>query len=257
MTWRYVGGFAVGTSHVEAQKPCQDRCACSVAHSRDGGDVLVTVLSDGAGSAHHSERGAEVVCETLSELASGEVAECSDLDRVADERIRSWFLSARERLRILARGTETEIRDYAATALLAVVSEHQALCARIGDGGIVLRRAPGTPFEVAIWPEAGEYANQTYFITDDAVAERIAIRRFDDVYDVVAFSDGLQHLALEHATRSAYEPFFAPLVRTVRAGGESNGELQTSLVAYLNSAAVNGRTDDDKSLVIGCRMDAA
>ena len=254
MTWRYVGGFAAGTSHARAHKPCQDRCASEVARSRDGAEVFLTVVSDGAGTAAHAERGAEVVCDTLIEFAAREVAQSSDLDRIADERVRSWFLEARARLRTLGRETGTDIREYAATALLAVVSEQQTLCARVGDGGIVLRRTPEGPFEVALWPEGGEYANQTYFITDDTAAERIAIRRFDDVRDVVAFSDGLQHLALEHATRSAFAPFFAPLVQTIRDGEESAAELQASLLAYLNSAAVNGRTDDDKSLVIGCRM---
>ena len=239
---------------MQSQKPCQDRCASHVALSGDGAEVFFSAVSDGAGTAAHAERGAQLVCDSLIELAARAVAESSDLDRIADERVRSWFLEARERLRALARETETEIRDYAATGLLAVVSEQQTLCARVGDGGIVLRRTPEGPFEVALWPEAGEYANQTYFVTDDAVAERIAIRRYDDVRDVIAFSDGLQHLALEHATRSAFVPFFAPLVRTIREGNQSADELQASLVAYLNSAAVNGRTDDDKSLVIGCRL---
>ena len=40
----------------------------------------------------------------------------------------------------------------------------------IGDGGIVMRRAPDEPFEVATWPEAGEYVNQTFFVTDDDAA---------------------------------------------------------------------------------------
>ncbi len=43
-----------------------------------------------------------------------------------------------------ARST-VDIREYAATALLAVASDHQTLCARIGDGGIVLRRTPAMP----------------------------------------------------------------------------------------------------------------
>ena len=147
-----------------------------------------------------------------------------------------------------------EIREYAATALLAVASDHQTLCARIGDGGIVLRRTPADAFEVALWPDSGEYANQTYFITDDAAAERIAIARFDDVSDVVAFSDGLQNLALEQATRTAFPPFFLPLVAAVRRARDRNGKLHAQLVDYLNSPAINERTADDKSLVVGCRM---
>lgn len=256
MSWRYVDGFAVGLSHRANHTPCQDRCVCAVVPSGDGGDVFVTIVSDGAGSAAHSERGAQLVCDTLLELVSGCVRPSSDLDRIEDELARSWFLAARESLRAAAREMEVDIRELAATALLAVASDHQTLCARIGDGGIVVRRTPDAPFEVALWPESGEYANQTFFITDDAAAERITIARFDDVSDVVAFTDGLQYLALEHATRTAFSPFFVPLVAAVRSAGGTNGKLRTQLIDYLNSPAINERTDDDKALAVGCRISA-
>lgn len=254
MSWRFVDAFAVGLSHLGTDVPCQDRCAGAVVASLDGGDAFVTIVSDGAGSAAYAERGAQVVCDTLVAAVSEAVRASSDLDRISDELVRSWFLCARESLREESRERDAEIRDFAATALLAVASDHQTLCARIGDGGIVLRRTPEDAFEVALWPDSGEYANQTYFITDDAAAERIAIARFDDVSDVVAFSDGLQNLALEHATRTAFAPFFLPLVAAVRGARETNGKLHAELVDYLNSPAINGRTDDDKSLVVGCRI---
>jgi hypothetical protein len=257
VSWRYVDAFAVGISHRDTNTPCQDRCAGTVVSSIDGGDVFVTIVSDGAGSAAHSERGAQVVCDTLVALVGEAVRASSDLDRIGDELVRSWFLVAREALREEARALDVEIREFAATALLAVASERQTVCARIGDGGIVLRRTSEDAFEVALWPDSGEYANQTYFVTDDAAAERIAIARFDDVSDVVAFSDGLQNLALEHATRTAFPPFFLPLVAAVRAARATNGKLHAELVDYLNSPAINERTDDDKSLVVGCRIVSA
>jgi hypothetical protein len=253
VTWRYVDASAVGRSHRENDAPCQDRCACAVVASADGGDVLISVVSDGAGSAARAEIGAQAVCETFIDEVSRAVRRSSDLDRLADELVRSWFLAVRERLRTLARAERTELREYAATALLAIASDHQTLCARIGDGGIVVRRRPDAAFEVALWPQAGEYANQTYFVTDDTAAECIAIVRFDDVCDVIAFSDGLQNLALETATRSAFSPFFVPLVATVRNSGDAP-RLQAELVEFLNSPSINARTDDDKSLVVGCRM---
>jgi hypothetical protein len=257
VSWRYVDGFAPGTSHLQTQAPCQDRCACAVVRSRDGAEVFVAVVSDGAGSAVRSEDGAALVCESLVGAASAAVRECSDLDALADESVRSWFLEVRERLRSRARDDGAELRDYAATALLAIASDHQALCAQLGDGGIVVRREPGEPFEVAIWPEGGEYANETFFVTDDVAPERIVLRRYDRIVDVVAFSDGLQNLALERASRSAYAPFFGPLVATVRGRADGGDDFRRELVAYLNSEAVNRRTDDDKSLAIACRIEAA
>ncbi len=254
MTWRYVDGFAVGTAHVGSQTPCQDRCTCTVIESNDGGEVFVTVVSDGAGSAALSEAGAQTVCDVLNELVGARVRESSDLDEISDGLVRSWLLEVRERLRATARAAGTDLREYAATAILAVVGERQALCAQLGDGGIVFRRSADEPFELALWPAGGEYANQTYFITDDSAAERIEIRRYDHIQDLIAFSDGLQNLALLQATRSPFAPFFEPLVRTVRGNGAANGEVRKALIAYLNSPAINQRTDDDKSLAIGCRM---
>ena len=256
MSWRFVDGFAAGTSHLQTHSPCQDRCACAVVPSADGAQVLVAVVSDGAGSAPRSEEGATLVCERLLESAAEAVRASSDLDALADETVRSWFLDIRERLRGKAREAGGDVRDYAATALLAVASDHQALCAQLGDGGIVFRRSASEPFELAVWPGGGEYANETFFVTDDGAPERIELRRYDRVVDVVAFSDGLQHLALEHASRSAYAPFFGPLVETVRSRAGAHDAVRAELLAYLNSDAINRRTDDDKSLAIACRIEA-
>jgi hypothetical protein len=255
VTWRAIHGSAAGTSHLESNTPCQDRCVAELVHSGDGGDVLIGVLSDGAGSAKHAEAGAQAVCDGLLFLVRSDVGASSDLDEVSDERVRSWFLEVREGLRERALAAGDELRDYAATALLAVASDHQTLCAQIGDGAIVVRPGAQSSFDVAVWPDAGEYVNHTYFITDEAAAERIAIRRYDGVADVVALSDGLQRLALAEATRSAFAPFFEPLVRAVR-GGVDLQTLRAELVDYLGSSTINARTDDDKALLIGCRMDA-
>jgi hypothetical protein len=219
--------------------------------------VFVGVVSDGAGSAALAERGAAFVCEHLPAFVSDALATSSDLDAVSDDDVRTWFLRLRAGLRAYAVESGADLRDFSATALLAVASDHQTLCASVGDGAVVVREGAATPFEVALWPEGGEYVNQTYFLTDETVAERVAIRRFDGVADVIAFSDGLQQLALERATRSAFAPFFAPLVRTVRESDVAPAVLAERLAAYLESDAVNARTDDDKALVVGCRTVAA
>jgi len=257
MSWRFVSAIAVGTSHVRSDTPCQDRCAGSVLACPDGAQVFVCVVSDGAGSAAFAERGATLVCDRLPVLVGDALAASSDLDAVSDDDVRTWFLRLRDELRAHAGDSDADLRDFSATALLAIASDHQTLCASVGDGAVVVREAAGGPFEVALWPEGGEYANQTYFLTDDTVAERVAIRRFDGVADVIAFSDGLQQLALERSSRTAFEPFFGPLVRTVRESPASPDELARSLAAYLDSEAVNRRTDDDKALVVGCRTAAA
>lgn len=253
MIWKVVGAIAPGTSHLESSLPCQDRYLTTEFTSGDGGAVLALAVSDGAGSAERSETGATTVCSTLIACTRDALAVSSDLDQIGDELVRSWFIDARAAIRILARDEDGAINDYAATGLLAVVADHQALCAQVGDGAMVIRGRDAN-FTVAIWPEGGEYANETFFVTDPNVATRVHVRRFDGVRDVIAFSDGLQRLALHSATKSAYAPFFEQIVRTVRDEERTVDDLMNDLTAYLGSAMVNARTDDDKSLVIGCRL---
>ena len=254
MSWRCVEGYAVGTSHQSTETPCQDRCASTVFLAEDGGEVMACAVSDGAGSAGRAEQGAQIVCDTLLACARETLTQSSDLDAVSDEIIRSWFLQAREQIRAQAGDDDAMVRDYAATGLLAVASAYQTLCAQIGDGAIVIRKCEGPGFEVAIWPEGAEYANETFFVTDPASAEHVQIARYDKVCDVVAFSDGLQRLALDQVEHAAYTRFFTPLVGTIRSSNDTD-LLETQLVAYLNSKPINERTDDDKSLAIACRLD--
>jgi hypothetical protein len=257
VTWRYVDSVAVGSSHRMTALPCQDRCAGAIVATRDGGDALVCVISDGAGSALRAEDGAQLVCDTLLALASAAVRECGDLDELDDERVRGWFLDVRDRLQIVASDAGIDLREFAATSLLAIATARHTLCAQIGDGAIVLRGPEdAAAFEVAVWPAGGEYANQTFFVTDERAQDHLELRRFGGVRDLVALSDGLQSLALEQGTRSAFSPFFEPLVRTVREADGRGPTLRDALAAYLDSDAINQRTDDDKSLAIACRISA-
>jgi hypothetical protein len=250
MTWRYVDGYAVGTSHLASNLPCQDRCETGVL----GGErIVVAVLADGAGSATFAERGAELVCATLMDEIADHVEGGHGLARATDDVVRSWLAGARARIAGEASANGHELRDYAATALFVVAGDDATICGQLGDGGIVVR-APDGGFVPAIWPEGGEYANQTFFVTDDDALERIGIARFERVDDVIVFSDGLSRLALDHAARSAYGPFFDPLTRTVRESEKSRMQLSADLDAYLASDAINERTDDDKALCIATRI---
>ena len=167
--------------------------------------------------------------------------------------VRTWYADVREQIRTAALDAGVDVREYSATALLAIAAPFQTICAQVGDGGIVLRAAQSAGFNVAIWPEAAEYANETYFITDRTLSDHVQIKRLDGVADIIAFSDGLQRLAIEQTTRTGFAPFCEPLVSTVRES-EDVDALQRDLHSYLSSQAVNNRTDDDKSLAIACRL---
>jgi hypothetical protein len=72
---------------------------------------------------------------------------------------------------------------------------------------------------------------------------------------VALLTDGLQGLALRFSTREAHGPFFEPMFARLRREreGEPKG-LGKELRAFLGSAPVNQRTDDDKTLVLATRL---
>jgi hypothetical protein len=144
-----------------------------------------------------------------------------------------------------------DLREFATTILTAIVGPSQALFSHIGDGVIVYGDGDGyrTPF----WPQQGEYANTTYFLTGSDFEDQIAFEGIDRQIDEVALlTDGLQPLALHYATRSVHSPFFQPMFAALR-GANDPEEFREPLKAFLNSAGVNSRTDDDKTLVLATR----
>ena len=105
---------------------------------------------------------------------------------------------------------------------------------------------------VPSWPAHGEYASQTYFVTDDPSTDLRITRLPYPVVGAAVFSDGIERLVLRFADQTASASFFDKFAATVR-GAHVIGpipRLNASLKQYLDSPAINERTDDDKSLII-------
>jgi hypothetical protein len=218
-------------------------------------EFLVALVSDGAGSAQFGEVGSEIACEaggkTLLEIveASGEAG------LVADVAIKLLDV-IRMRIGEAARARGVTARALACTLLGAVVGPTRALYFQVGDGAIVSREIE--TLAPVFWPESGEYANMTYFVTDSEALEhlRVDVRNAPD--EVSLFSDGIQRLALVFATETAHEPFFAPMFKALRASSdEQTDSLCIALERFLNSDAINERTDDDKTLILATRSAGA
>ena len=142
------------------------------------------------------------------------------------------------------------LRDFATTLLLTVVRADWVAAVQIGDGALVARDRAGA-LTVITHPNHGEYLNETLFLTgDDPLAgAQFAIRQVPDVCSVALLTDGLQALALTLVDNTPHTPFFAPLfAHAAQAGGDA-----TQLAAFLDSARVAERTDDDKTLLLAVR----
>jgi hypothetical protein len=246
-TWRILSDSVAGTSHVSRGAPCQDAHVTTVANTA-AGPVLITVVADGAGSARYGEVGATLACATVCELAIRELAAVGQVTR---EHALGWVRAAREEIRAEAGRRAARPRDLACTLLVAVVGEQEAAFAQIGDGAAVTDEGEG--FAPVFWPEPAEYANVTDFLTDEGIEDRVAFEILGrPIHQVAVFTDGLQRLALDYSTRRGHPGFFRPLFATLVASAPTP-ELSQSFRAFLESAQVNSRTDDDKTLVLAVR----
>jgi hypothetical protein len=243
--WRALYASVAGTSHERRGKPCQD-----AAFSACEGDVLVAACADGAGSAPRAEEGAKLACRSAVVEALSDIREGLSLHPT---RLREWVGRARARLSHEACVNNAPSRDYSCTLLVAVLWEGGGMFAQVGDGAIVVRHRD--EYHPIFWPQSGEYANQTSFLTDADLDANLLLDEVEGPIDRLAlFTDGLQRLALHEATRSVHVPFFAPLFDRMT-GVEDVSTLEAPLRKWLASDAVNQRTDDDKTLVLAVRRD--
>lgn len=187
--WRFAVARTTGISHRRLSLPCQDRLACRVI----GAQTLVAAVADGAGSAALAEQGAEVAVETVIEWLS-HALDVGRSDYPA--MLREAAAVARDAVLIAAQQHGSEPRDLASTLLVVVVGPSGGGALQIGDGVIVVSDGANGWCWV-FWPQRGEYANTTHFLTDEDAAERLQIEQLvAKVTDVALMTDGLEPLAL-------------------------------------------------------------
>jgi len=250
--WRWVHASVRGTAHCNNATPCQDAFA-SVEIERPHGSTLILACADGAGSASRADHGAQWACDTLV----GEVADYISSGRrtsdITSAIVDHWFLNVHRALVDQATQLDCEPRELACTLLGAVIEPDAAVFMQIGDGAIVI--AQGMDYAPVFWPQSGEYANTTYFISEHEALTRVQWRLVQTPIDEIGLlTDGLQSIALTYETRTAHQPFFRPMFTRLRveSPGLSAG-LSNDLAAFLASEPVNLRTDDDKTLVLATR----
>lgn len=256
MYWRFALASVIGTSHLATNTSCQDACDCRVLRIDANDSVLVVVGSDGAGTAIRAEEGSNLLCTHLIHVVAEFLTEGRTVADVSREVAKSWLSAFYDRVVCLAENDGVKPRDFACTALAAIVGHDGAVFLQVGDGAIVFAlHAEPDEYGWVFWPHKGEYANETYFATDPRAVEEFEYELVDKAIDELAlFTDGVERLALHFPTRTAYAPFFRPMFAPIRLEPEGHSErLSSSLAAFLSSSTVVDRTDDDKSLVLATR----
>lgn len=221
------------------------------------GPVLVAVVSDGAGSATHSDFGSALAVSSLIQLVATYLAGGNGLEKLTRETAVSWIDQIAQVIEAEAIEKGHAVRDYASTLLAAIVGEELSAFIQIGDGAIVVSHGEGDGWAYVFWPQHGEFANTTNFVVSfnasEAVEFDLAPRR---IQELAIFSDGIEKLVLHDETKTVHEKFFNSMFPPVRKGviGTVDQELSRKLEDYLASPTICERTDDDKTLILATRI---
>lgn len=256
-TFDVVGVSVAGPSIEGGRKENEDHCKATVAS-----EVLVAVVSDGAGSATRGADGARIVAEEICAAAESyaerqESMESADqFIELAQEIIKCGIHKARSRC--LAKRVEGEtISSFSATVVGLLLSDVCGLIFHIGDGAASAHSVSKSGLETHAFspPENGEYANETFFYTDKDWEKRLRFTVLPlTAREVWLMTDGMMPLVVSRAERALSFHTWAAINRWVF---ESSASSRTStLEKILTSDEASERVRDDKTLVMVRRAQA-
>ncbi|MEX2309801.1 MAG: PP2C family serine/threonine-protein phosphatase [Pirellulales bacterium] len=251
--WRHIAQSLQGPSHVADGTACQDSNVVRL--FGDGAtETLVACIADGAGSAKFSDTGATIACNAVLENAATHFEANGRFDDLERDDVLRWCDDARTRIKNEAAARECNCRELATTLCVVIAAPDCSVFFQIGDGAIIVGN--NGIYGVVFWPQSGEYANSTNFLTADDFRDRLDFLTTTSCCSNIAmFTDGLERLALRFDSHTAHEPFFAPLFRVLQSANDLDG-LNEGLRQFLASDSVQARSDDDKTLILASRHDS-
>jgi len=251
--WKAIGRSATGTSHTATGKTCEDAVRYHILTDDEGNEALVCAACDGAGSALHAQWAATYTADKVIELAIQQLVHKED---ITECHIYAIAEDIYDGLRLEAQAREMPLNEYSCTLLGCIIMPHKAAFFQVGDGAIV--RNDGSGHYVPVWwPHNGEYQNSTSFLVDDSSFANLNVTILEEeVNEIAMLTDGLQMLALRMEDQTAHQPFFNSFFPVLRCADVADklGSLNEKLAAYLDSPAINDRTDDDKTLFLATRL---
>ena len=257
VAWKTAGVSIAGFAHEAESSPCQDAHSCAALP----GGYLVAAVSDGAGTAARSIEGARYLCELVVTELSLRLAEFGQVDgspfeeTVAKPWIEEVIEVARHHFKTLAKDQGGSISDFHATLVAAIAGPAGGMFFHIGDGAACATCSADFSQSVVSRPENGEYANETYFFTQDEWREHLRLLSFGPQYDLIALmSDGVTPFALARGEAGPSPQVFEPLCQFLTVNSREEGER--ALAALLQRDALRRVTGDDKTLLWARRVEA-
>ena len=249
MAWQAIACSERGVGHIKNGTPCQD----SVAHQIIlNNQVVIGAVSDGMGSAAHSDLGSKIAVKTAIDYLSKNNFLNNPLDNA---QARSYFnrllKNVVTKIQTEAKNQGYSVRDLACTLLAFVATPNWLAAMQVGDGLIVICPQPET-YQLLFQPQKGEYGNETVPVTSSEASQKMQCQvKTETIKFICAATDGIEHISLEKAKIwQAYCNFFEPLERQIMRSNKSQSEKEKILRDFLNSEQVNQETDDDKTVLL-------
>lgn len=253
--WRWASSSRQGQNHVTAQIECQD--AHRIRELSLG--VLIAAVADGAGSASKSRDGANAAVDILCDFLARFLVPSNPTEAELADLLKRAFFFVGKAIQDAADHDKCSLADYHTTLSCAVATPDALAVAQVGDGAIVCWDDPGK-LQTVSYPEHGEYANSTFFVTElpyrqDHLHIVVSPRRCQGI---ALTTDGLIDIAFEDPLGGCkpWTPFFGPLIDRV-ANAPLSEDLNSRMDAFLGSAKIRESTTDDLTLVIAVRQTSA
>ena len=277
-TWIVVGASVKGNGHIECDMSCQDN------HKFEsiGNGWGVAVVSDGAGSATHSELGSKVVCERGIYHFKNLIDEQGWLKNNTLPTDMEWWQKSydvlktiRNEVAMVAKKNNVEVKSLSATCLVVIYSPWGLLAVHVGDGRMGYKSASGE-WKAMMTPHKGDEANQTIFLVSDfwsipnfvlsgvLVPECVVVR--EPVKAFALMSDGCENTAWRCTTQNPetgkyydqnkpFEGFFNPLEETLASFHKDNvseEERNEKWYKFIESGTKGFvKEQDDKTMILG------
>lgn len=247
MNWKVFLASAAGRYHLAANAPCQDAGHYAVV---DG--VLIGVVCDGAGSAAEAQAGSQFFARTVAErlaasIKAREFAQAGEADY--REYLAPTIGAARAELGEIAAARRLTLRDFASTLVGCIVSRSGGCFFHVGDGFAIHQNDAGD--SILSQPENGEYADETYFVTNEDWHEHLRITSVPEILPgavIGLMTDGTAPFAVNREKTGFFRPFLNPVVNYLRNAAEQDGSQ--ALLGLLSSEKTLEITSDDKTLLL-------
>lgn len=248
--WKVISASVAGFSHVAEGLACQDFCSDAI--TDDG--WMVAAISDGAGSAHRSVEGAMAICKGMTSLLWENMPKITNgtqlKNSAAQELIRDGIEGVRAALAEIA--AEDPLSCFHATLIGVLAGGAGGLFFHIGDGAACAINGLDFSRSIISPPENAEYANETFFFTQDDWEQHLRFTTFDEEFKLISLmSDGVTPFALSAASTELHVPFFEPV--SMYLNKHSIEEGQKALSSTLENEAIRKITGDDKTFLWAIR----